>query len=127
MSCQGTQSGWRQEAFQKALSAVLYPLSQAAHTELFFPFGLQHCPVEAARQEMEKRKMRQKLAPAYLQIEHNALPWFPLTADYIDKYNDSVIKYLRDVFSAGSAAGNDSPAYMTTARLVDQRASQIVT
>ena len=31
-----------------------------------------------------------------------ALPWFPMNAEYIDTYNDSVMKYLRDTLASQS-------------------------
>lgn len=53
-----------------------------------------------------------------------ALPWFPLNAEYIDTYNDSVMKYLRDALASQSDFSQDS-SFRTTAGLVDDRAKQI--
>jgi hypothetical protein len=53
-----------------------------------------------------------------------ALPWFPMNAEYIDTYNDSVMKYLRDALASQSDLSQDS-SFRTTAGLVDDRAKQI--
>ena len=58
--------------------------------------------------------------------EEIALPWFPITPDYIDKYHDSVLKYLRDAYAQhGENLTNDS-SYQTTLGLLFRRADQIV-
>lgn len=57
--------------------------------------------------------------------EEIALPWFPITPEYIDKYHDSVLKYLRDAQAEhGQDLSNDS-SYNTTIGLLSQRAEQI--
>ena len=54
--------------------------------------------------------------------ESNALPWFPLTPDYIDKYNESVIKYLKDEASSE----NKDKSFSTTVSLLHQRAQLLL-
>lgn len=54
--------------------------------------------------------------------ESNALPWFPLTPDYIDKYNESVIKYLKDEASSSK----EDKSFSTTVSLLHQRAEQLL-
>lgn len=57
--------------------------------------------------------------------EEIALPWFPITPEYIDKYHDSVLKYLRDAQTEhGQDLSNDS-SYNTTRGLLSQRSEQI--
>ena len=58
-------------------------------------------------------------------MPQNALPWFPLTADYIDTYNDSVLKYLRDALQSSQDPADEDSSYVTTRRLLGQRAAQI--
>lgn len=53
--------------------------------------------------------------------DSNALPWFPLTPDYIDKYHDSVIKYLRDNYESAK----DDKSFITTMELLSQRSQEI--
>ena len=53
--------------------------------------------------------------------EGNALPWIPLTPDYIDKYNESVIKYLKDM----ATSPKEDASFSTTLTLLHQRAEQI--
>lgn len=58
--------------------------------------------------------------------EEIALPWFPITPDYIDLYHDSVLKYIRDAREQhGDGLAGDS-SYQTTISLQFQRADQIV-
>lgn len=60
-----------------------------------------------------------------MKSEEVALPWFPITPDYIDQYHDSVLKYLRDAQAEhGPDLSNDS-SYITTLGLLSQRAEQI--
>lgn len=54
--------------------------------------------------------------------DSNALPWFPLTPDYIDKYNESVIKYLKDEASATK----EDKSFSTTISLLHQRTEQLL-
>lgn len=57
--------------------------------------------------------------------EEIALPWFPITPDYIDLYHDSVLKYIRDARAQhGDELAGDS-SYQTTLSLLFQRADQI--
>ncbi len=58
-------------------------------------------------------------------MPQNALPWFPLTADYIDTYNDSVLKYLRDALQSSQDSAEEDSSYATTRRLLGQRAAQV--
>ena len=58
-------------------------------------------------------------------MPQNALPWFPLTADYIDTYNDSVLKYLRDALQSSQDPADEDSSYATTRRLLGQRAAQV--
>ena len=53
--------------------------------------------------------------------ESNALPWIPLTPDYIDKYNETVITYLRDMASSPK----EDASFSTTLTLLHQRAEQL--
>lgn len=55
----------------------------------------------------------------------NALPWFPITPDYIDRYHDDVMKYLRDTWPRTDEELKDDPSFSTTQRLLFQRAMQI--
>ena len=55
----------------------------------------------------------------------NALPWFPLTPDYIDKYHDDVMKYLRDIFAASDIDLSSDKSFNTTVSLLLQRTEQI--
>ena len=57
--------------------------------------------------------------------EEIALPWFPITPDYIDQYHESVLKYLRDVLNDRSQDTSDDSSYLTTVSLLLQRAEQI--
>lgn len=60
-----------------------------------------------------------------MKSEEVALPWFPITPDYIDQYHDSVLKYLRYAQAEhGQDLSNDS-SYITTLGLLSQRAEQI--
>lgn len=53
-----------------------------------------------------------------MKSEEVALPWFPITPDYIDQYHDSVLKYLRDAQAEhGQDLSNDS-SYITTLGLL---------
>lgn len=54
-----------------------------------------------------------------------ALPWFPITPDYIDQYHESVLKYIRDIRSGESQNLVDDSSYTTTVNLLFQRAEQI--
>ena len=54
--------------------------------------------------------------------DSTALPWFPLTPDYIDKYNESVIKYLKDEASATK----EDKSFSTTISLLHQRTEQLL-
>lgn len=55
----------------------------------------------------------------------NALPWFPLTPDYIDKYYSDVLKYLRDSFEMEESEIRSDKSFCTTASLLMQRAEEI--
>lgn len=55
----------------------------------------------------------------------NALPWFPLTPEYIDKYHDDVMKYLRDIFAVTDIDISSDKSFNTTVSLLLQRAEQI--
>jgi len=55
----------------------------------------------------------------------NALPWFPLTPDYVDTYHLDVMKYLRDVLEVENADISSDKSYITTVSLLLQRAGQI--
>ena len=55
----------------------------------------------------------------------NALPWFPLTPEYIDKYHDDVMKYLRDIFAATDVDVSTDKSFNTTVSLLLQRAEQL--
>ncbi len=57
----------------------------------------------------------------------NALPWFPLTPDYIDKYYGDVLKYLRDSFEMEEGEISSDKSFSTTASLLMQRAEEIRT
>ena len=57
----------------------------------------------------------------------NALPWFPLTPDYIDKYYSDVLKYLRDSFEMEESEISSDKSFRTTASLLMQRAEEIRT
>ena len=57
--------------------------------------------------------------------EEIALPWFPITPEYIDKYHDSVIKYLRDALAEHGQDLSKDSSYITTIGLLSQRAEQI--
>lgn len=54
-----------------------------------------------------------------MKIVKNALPWFPLTPEYIDLYFDGVLKYLRDEVENSS---DDTLSFQTTIDLLGQRA-----
>lgn len=54
-----------------------------------------------------------------------ALPWFPITPDYIDQYHESVLKYIRDIRNDESLDLSVDSSYTTTANLLHQRAEQI--
>ncbi len=58
--------------------------------------------------------------------EEIALPWFPITPDYIDKYHDSVLRYLRDTHAQRRDNLAEDSSYQTTLGLIFQRAAQIV-
>ena len=60
-----------------------------------------------------------------MKSEEVALPWFPITPDYIDQYHDSVLKYIRDVQSDESLDLSADSSYITTVSLLFQRADQI--
>lgn len=55
----------------------------------------------------------------------NALPWFPLTPDYIDKYYSDVLKYLRDSFEMEESEISSDKSFCTTTSLLMQRAEEI--
>ena len=55
----------------------------------------------------------------------NALPWFPLTPDYIDKYYSDVLKYLRDSFEMEESEIRSDKSFCTTASLLMQRAEEV--
>ena len=57
----------------------------------------------------------------------NALPWFPLTPDYIDKYYSDVLKYLRDSFEMEEGEISSDKSFCTTVSLLMQRAEEIRT
>lgn len=57
--------------------------------------------------------------------EEIALPWFPITPEYIDKYHDSVLKYLRDAQAERGQELSKDSSYITTLGLLSQRAEQI--
>ena len=57
--------------------------------------------------------------------EEIALPWFPITPEYIDKYHDSVLKYLRDAQAEHGQDLSKDSSYITTLGLLSQRAEQI--
>lgn len=57
--------------------------------------------------------------------EEIALPWFPITPEYIDKYHDSVLKYLRDAQAERGQDLSKDSSYITTLGLLSQRAEQI--
>lgn len=57
--------------------------------------------------------------------EEIALPWFPITPEYIDKYHDSVLKYLRDAQAERGQDLSKDSSYITTLGLLAQRAEQI--
>ena len=57
--------------------------------------------------------------------EELALPWFPITPEYIDKYHDSVLKYLRDAQAEHDQDLSKDSSYITTLGLLSQRAEQI--
>lgn len=54
-----------------------------------------------------------------------ALPWFPITPDYIDQYHESVLKYIRDIRNDESLNLSVDSSYNTTVNLLLQRAEQI--
>ena len=54
-----------------------------------------------------------------------ALPWFPITPDYIDQYHESVLKYIRDIRNDESLDLSVDSSYTTTVNLLLQRAEQI--
>ena len=54
-----------------------------------------------------------------------ALPWFPITPNYIDQYHESVLKYIRDIRSDESQNLSADTSYTTTVNLLFQRAEQI--
>ena len=54
-----------------------------------------------------------------------ALPWFPITPDYIDQYHESVLKYIRDIRNDESLDLSVDSSYSTTVNLLLQRAEQI--
>ena len=60
-----------------------------------------------------------------MKSEEIALPWFPISPDYIDQYHDSVLKYLRDVRKDGPQDLASDSSYLTTVGLLFQRAEQI--
>ena len=60
-----------------------------------------------------------------MKSEEIALPWFPITPDYIDQYHESVLKYLRDAINDRSQDLSNDSSYMTTIGLLLQRAEQI--
>ena len=60
-----------------------------------------------------------------MKTEEVALPWFPITPDYIDQYHDSVLKYIRDIRSDESLDLTSDSSYITTVNLLFQRADQI--
>lgn len=60
-----------------------------------------------------------------MKSEEVALPWFPITPDYIDQYHDSVLKYIRDVRSDEVQDLSADSSYLTTISLLFQRAEQI--
>ena len=55
----------------------------------------------------------------------NALPWFPLTPDYIDKYYNDVLKYLRDSFLKDKTELDEDKSFCTTSSLLVQRGEEI--
>lgn len=57
-----------------------------------------------------------------MKTDNNALPWFPLTPEYIDNYHASVLKYLREESDSPS---EDDPSYNTTVELLRQRSAEI--
>lgn len=61
----------------------------------------------------------------HMNPEEIALPWFPITPEYIDKYHDSVIKYLRDALAEHGQDLSKDSSYITTIGLLSQRAEQI--
>lgn len=60
-----------------------------------------------------------------MKSEEVALPWFPITPDYIDQYHDSVLKYIRDVRDENSHELSSDSSYVTTVSLLFRRAEQI--
>lgn len=56
--------------------------------------------------------------------DNKALPWFPITSEYIDYYYDSVIKYIREVRFSNSSGYADDSSYLTTVELLSQWAEQ---
>lgn len=50
--------------------------------------------------------------------DNKALPWFPITSEYIDYYYDSVIKYIREVRFLNGASVTDDSSYATTVALL---------
>lgn len=54
-----------------------------------------------------------------------ALPWFPITPNYIDQYHESVLKYIRDIRNDESQNLYADSSYTTTVNLLFQRAEQI--
>ena len=49
-----------------------------------------------------------------MNTEEVALPWFPITPEYIDQYHESVLKYIRDV------RNDESSIYLQTAHTLRQ-------
>lgn len=60
-----------------------------------------------------------------MKSEEKALPWFPITPEYIDTYHDSVLKYIRDARTDSSQDMSNDSSYLTTVNLLFQRAEQI--
>lgn len=55
--------------------------------------------------------------------ETTALPWFPLTPDYVDRYSDGLFKYVRDNIEKDNSA---NVSWSTTVRLLLERASDVM-
>lgn len=58
-----------------------------------------------------------------MKTDSTALPWFPLTPDYVDRYSDGVLKYVRDNLDRDNSADT---SWGTTVRLILERAGIIM-
>ena len=57
--------------------------------------------------------------------DNKALPWFPITPDYIGYYYDKVLKYIKEVRFSNAPGYSEDSSYVTTTELLFQNAEQI--